>query len=160
MSFDLGVWHNDNGLSVQEAGDLCVKLRKQTWVPTEEHPAVGRLLPGVVSSLYPEIDTFPDLVDNCTWSCAHDRSGLHVLVAITYGQRTAPVAQFAVEMLRSTASSVTIRKSRPCICRPLTDRSDHDSESGDLSKHGRLAIDRPDLLRTQRGHWQPTEPAG
>jgi len=40
MSFDLDVWHGERSITVEEAGDLYLKLCKQEWVPIEESPAV------------------------------------------------------------------------------------------------------------------------
>jgi hypothetical protein len=98
MSFDLGVWHSERPITVEEAGDLYLKLCKQEWVPIEESPAVEAFYRESCGK-YPEIDMLPeDQVDESPFSCAHDRSGLHVLVAISYGQRTTPVAQYVVEL--------------------------------------------------------------
>ena len=81
MSFDLGVWYGDRTWTVDEAGDLYVKLCEQTWIPTEEHASVQAFYEALCCA-YPEIDTLPEAeVDECPWSCAHDRSGFHVLVA-------------------------------------------------------------------------------
>jgi hypothetical protein len=98
VSFDLAVWYSDKVLSVKESGELYVKLCEQTWIPTEDHPAVQAFYDELCLA-YPEIDTLPeDKVDDCPWSCAHDRSGWHVLVAISYGERTAAVAQLVVDL--------------------------------------------------------------
>ena len=98
MSFDLGVWHSDKALSVKEAGELYVKLCELEWTPTEESPAVNAFYKELCRA-YPEIDTLPDdQVDDCPWSCAHDRSGLHVIVAMSWGEKTTPVAQFVVDL--------------------------------------------------------------
>jgi hypothetical protein len=86
MSFDLGVWHSDGPLTDQEAGDLYVKLCEQTWIPIEENAAVAAFY-AELTNRYPEIDTLPEEgLDNCPWSCAHDRSGLHVLMAMVWSR--------------------------------------------------------------------------
>jgi hypothetical protein len=100
VSFDLGVWHSDKALSVEEAGELYMKLCEQTWIPIEEHLAVESFYRELCRT-YPEIDTFSaDEVDDCPWSCAHDRSGFHVLIAMSYGDRTTAVAQFVVDLAK------------------------------------------------------------
>jgi hypothetical protein len=36
----------------------------------------------------PEIDTLPDdELDRCPWSCAHDRSGHHIIMCLNYGDQ-------------------------------------------------------------------------
>jgi hypothetical protein len=97
MSFDLGVWHSDRPITDQEAGDLYVKLCEQTWIPIEQNAAVDAFY-AELNSRYPEIDTLPENeLDSCPWSCAHDRSGLHVLMAITWS-RCADVSSVVVEL--------------------------------------------------------------
>src|SRR5258707_68183 len=97
MSFDLGVWQSDSHLTDEEAGDLYVKLCEQSWIPIEENPAVQAFY-AELTSRYPEIDTVPEEeVDECPWSCAHDRSGLHVLVAMVWS-RCAEVTPVVLEL--------------------------------------------------------------
>jgi len=84
MSFDLGVWYGDKPLTDAEAGDLYLKLCEQTWVPIDRKPAVDAFYTELTNR-YPEIDTVPeDELDACPWSCAHDRSGLHVVMAMRW----------------------------------------------------------------------------
>jgi hypothetical protein len=98
VSFDLGVWHSDKALSVDEARELYVKLCQQTWIPTEEHPAVQAFYEELCRA-YPEVDTLPeDQLDDCPWSCAHDRSGLHVIITMSYGKKLSTVAKFVVDL--------------------------------------------------------------
>jgi hypothetical protein len=98
MSFDLGIWHSERALSVEEAGELYVKLCEQEWIPIADSPAIEAFYQELCGA-YPEIDTLPeDQVDDCPWSCAHDRSGLHVIVSMSWGERTNPVAQCVVEL--------------------------------------------------------------
>ena len=86
MSYDLGVWHSDLPLDDARAGDLYIKLCEQQWVPTEESPATLAFY-NELSARYPEIDDVPEeKLDDCPWSCAHDRSGLHVLMAMQWGK--------------------------------------------------------------------------
>src|ERR1017187_6406166 len=86
MSFDLGVWYSDEPLTDEDAGDLYVKLCEQRWIPVEESAAVDAFY-AELTSRYPEIDSIPEEeLENCPWSCAHDRSGLHVLMAITWSR--------------------------------------------------------------------------
>jgi hypothetical protein len=78
--------------------DLYLKLCKQEWVPVADSPAIEAFYSELCRT-YPEIDSLPeDLVDESPFSCAHDRSGLHVVIAISYGERTRPVAQYIVEL--------------------------------------------------------------
>src|SRR4051812_35676555 len=98
MSFDLAVWYSDKAPSVTEAGELYVKLCNQEWIPTEEHPSVEAFYQELCRA-YPEIDTLPDdQVDDCPWTCAHDRSGLHVIVAMSWGDRSTKAAELIVEL--------------------------------------------------------------
>lgn len=65
MSFDLWVWHSDEALSVEEAGELYVKLFEQTGSATEEHPAVKSFYQGLCRT-YSDIGSLPeDEVDDC-----------------------------------------------------------------------------------------------
>jgi hypothetical protein len=36
MSFDLGIWHSDQPMTVEEAGELYTKLCQQTYTPTDD----------------------------------------------------------------------------------------------------------------------------
>jgi hypothetical protein len=98
MSFDLAVCYSETPVTVDEAHELYVKLCEQTWVPTKEAPAVEAFYRELCGT-YPEIDTLPDdQVHDCPWSCAHDRSGLHVIIAMSWGERTSPVVRFVVDL--------------------------------------------------------------
>jgi hypothetical protein len=100
MSFDLAVWHSDTPLSANEAQSLYLKLCNQEWIPTEENAAVEAFYQELCRT-YPEIDTLPeDQVDDCPWSCAHDRSGLHIIMSMSWGKRTDKVALLIIELAR------------------------------------------------------------
>jgi hypothetical protein len=93
MSYDLGVWHGELPLDDDQAGDLYVKLCEERWVPIEENAATLAFY-NELSARYPEIDDVPEEdLDECPWSCAHDRSGLHVLMAMRWSKysEVAPV---------------------------------------------------------------------
>jgi hypothetical protein len=97
MSFDLGVWYSDTPLTDEDAGDLYVKLCEETWIPIEENAAVDAFYADLTSR-YPEIDAISEEeLENCPWSCAHDRSGLHVLMAITWS-RCAEIAPVVLNL--------------------------------------------------------------
>jgi len=84
MSFDLGVWCSDEPLTDEDAGDLYVNLCEQKWIPIGENAAVDAFYKELPNR-YPEIDTVPEEgLENCPWSCAHNRSELHVLIAMTW----------------------------------------------------------------------------
>jgi hypothetical protein len=98
MSVDLAVWHGDTVLSVKEASAVYLRLCKQKWIPTERHPSVDAFY-GELCGRYPEIDTLPeDEADECPWSCAHDRSGLHVIICMNYGEHLGEAAQFVIDL--------------------------------------------------------------
>ena len=98
MSYDLCVWHSDLPPDDEQAGDLYVKLCEERWVPAEENPATLAFY-NELSARYPEIDDVSEEdLDDCPWSCAHDRPGLHVLMAIRwskYGEVTPVVYELA-----------------------------------------------------------------
>ena len=98
MSYDLGVWHSDLPLDDEQAGDLYVKLCEERWAPTEENAATLAFY-NELSTRYPEIDDVSGKdLDDCPWSCPHDRSGLHVLMTIRwskYGEVTPVVYELA-----------------------------------------------------------------
>ncbi|MEO8052262.1 MAG: hypothetical protein ABI833_17775 [Acidobacteriota bacterium] len=98
MSFDLAVWYSDKPVTVEESGGLYLKLCNQEWVPTDENPLIESFYQELCRT-YPEIDTLPEnQVDECPWSCAHDRSGLHVLMCMGWGGKTTKVAEYIVEL--------------------------------------------------------------
>jgi hypothetical protein len=98
MSFDLAVWHGNTALSVEEAGDLYRRLCNQEWAPAEWHPGVDAFYIELCSR-YPEIDMLADdEVDNCPWSCGHDRSGQHVIMCLTYGNQLRDAALFITRL--------------------------------------------------------------
>ena len=98
MSFDLAVWQSETVLSAKEALSLYLKLCKQEWIPTEHHHDVAAFY-SELCNRYPEIDTLPeDQLDRCPWSCAHDRSGLHVIMCMNYGDELEKAAQFVTDL--------------------------------------------------------------
>jgi hypothetical protein len=98
MSFDLAVWHGETSVSDKEAADLYLKLCKQEWTPTEWHPSVDAFYVELCSR-YPEIDTLPDdKLDRSPWSCAHDRSGHHVIMCLNYGDQLEEAALFITRL--------------------------------------------------------------
>jgi hypothetical protein len=98
MSFDLAVWHSEAALSQKEALEVYRKLCKQEWIPTGQHPSIAAFYDDLCGR-YPEIDTLPEAeVDSCPWSCAHDKSGLHVIMCMNYGDELETAAQFIMEI--------------------------------------------------------------
>ena len=100
MSFDLGVWHSDGSVTDEEAGDLYTKLCEEKVVMTGESGAVEAFYHELTSH-WPEIDTVPeekiDDLDNCPWSCALDRSGMHVIMACVWPKAN-EVAAFVYQL--------------------------------------------------------------
>jgi len=71
--------------AVKEAQALYVNLCKREWVPTEKSPAIESFYQDLCQ-MYPEIDTLPEEKrDSCPWSCAHDKSGSHLIICMCYG---------------------------------------------------------------------------
>jgi hypothetical protein len=83
MSFDLGVWDKKIG----ESPDIYVRLCDGQLTPDGESPQVSAFY-NELTNRWPEIDTVPDEkigdFEFCPWSCAIDRSGMHVLVACVW----------------------------------------------------------------------------
>ena len=84
MSFDLGVWYSDKALTAEQARQLYVKLCEGTPALEGESPAVAAFYDELTKK-WPEIDSIPeekiDDHDYCPWSCAIDRSGMHVITS-------------------------------------------------------------------------------
>ena len=98
MSADLAVWHADTELSVDEAQDLYQRLCKGKLVPSEHHASIDAFY-GDLCKRYPEIDTISeDEASESPWSCAHDRSGSHVIMCMTFGDHLEEAAQFVIDL--------------------------------------------------------------
>src|SRR5690242_16224790 len=89
MSYDLGVWYPYERLSDEEAGNLYAGLCEGTVEPPRAHPAIDAFY-AELTAKHPEIDTIPDDRigdhDYCPWSCEHDRSEGHVLIACVWSK--------------------------------------------------------------------------
>src|ERR1022692_1910864 len=83
MSFDLGVWQSDVALTDEEAAEIYVKLCKSELVLPGESKSIEAFY-NELTARWIEIDNVPedkvDDVDYCPWSCALDRSGMHVIM--------------------------------------------------------------------------------
>ena len=98
MSFDLAVWRGETSVSDKEAADLYLKLCKQEWTPLEWHASIDAFYVELCSR-YPEIDTLSDdELDRCPWSCAHDRSGQHIVMCLNYGDQLEEAALFVTRL--------------------------------------------------------------
>jgi hypothetical protein len=98
MSFDLAVWHGETIVSVKDAADLYLKLCKQEWTSTEWYASVEAFYVELCSR-YPEIDTLSDdELDRCPWSCAHDRSGHHIIMCLNDGDQLEEAALFVTRL--------------------------------------------------------------
>ena len=88
---------DETSYEIAHAGDSYVKLCEQKWIPVGENAAVDAFYKELTSR-YPEIDTVPEEeLYNCPWSCAHDRSGLHVLMAMAWS-RCAEIAPVVLDL--------------------------------------------------------------
>jgi hypothetical protein len=84
LSFDLCIVHLNDALTYEQARDLYWRLCDGDWAPAESIPAVA-LFYGELTALYPEIDETPESeISACPWTCRHDKSGKHVIVAIRW----------------------------------------------------------------------------
>lgn len=96
MSYDLAVWQWDTELSAKEALKLYQKLCTQECVPSEQSPNVAAFYTELCAR-YPEIDDLPEEeVDGCPWSCAHDKSGQHLIMCMNYGDSLESTAQWII----------------------------------------------------------------
>lgn len=98
MSFDLAVWQTEQALSTKEALELYMKLAAQDWIPLEQSSNIEAFYIELCSR-YPEIDTLPEEeLDSCPWSCRHNRSGLHVIMSMNFGEELERAAQFITDL--------------------------------------------------------------
>jgi hypothetical protein len=98
MSFDLAVWHSESAPSKQEAHRLYLNLCKSKAIPQERYAAVEAFYADLTSR-YPEIDSLPEeALDSCPWSCAHDKSGFHVIMCMNHGDNLEEAAKFIVQL--------------------------------------------------------------
>jgi hypothetical protein len=82
VSFNLAVWHSDRAISDKEAASLYAKLYEQKKIPIEQHIDVYAFY-NELDARYPEINMIAEEeLDACPWSCAHDRSGAHVIMSM------------------------------------------------------------------------------
>jgi hypothetical protein len=100
MSFDLGVWYSDRTLTAKEAGEIYVKLCKRISPFRGDSAAVLSFYNELIQK-WPEIDTVPDEKiddhDYCPWSCAIDRSGMHVILSCVWS-KAGDVAKFVEQL--------------------------------------------------------------
>lgn len=89
MSFDLGVWYSEKALTPKQAGEIYLKLCDGKSDFKGENLRVVAFYDELVKK-WPEIDFVPDDKiddhDYCPWSCAIDRSGMHVLVSCVWSK--------------------------------------------------------------------------
>jgi len=98
MSYDLAVWHSETALSANEALKPYRKLCKSEWVPTGQQPSVAPFY-AELCDRYPEIDALTEEeLDSCPWSCAHDKSGLHVITCMNSGNELEGAAKFVIDL--------------------------------------------------------------
>ena len=83
MSFDLGVWDKQLGTTA----DIYLKLCESQLTPEGSSQALNDFYEELTRR-WPELDTIPeDRVgdfDYCPWSCAIDRSGMHVIASCVW----------------------------------------------------------------------------
>jgi hypothetical protein len=100
MSFDLAVWYSDVPLTNKEAGEIYTKLCKGQSVLAGGSSAVEAFY-SELTSRWHEIDTVPDDkvddFDYCPWSCALDKSAMHVIMACVW-PKADDVATFVYEL--------------------------------------------------------------
>ena len=78
----LAVWHSRTAISSSKAVSLYEDLLDQDSVPLGEEADVYAFY-NELCSRYPENEMLTDEdVDDSPWSCAHDRSGMHVLMTV------------------------------------------------------------------------------
>jgi hypothetical protein len=98
VHYELRSGRGETTVTVKDAADLYLKLCKQEWTSTEWYASVEAFYVELCSR-YPEIDTLPDdKFDNCPWSCAHDRSGHHIIMCLNYGDQLEEVAMFVTRL--------------------------------------------------------------
>ncbi len=89
MSFDLGVWYPHQRVSDAEATEIYTALCEGRPTALKPHPAVTAFYEALVAR-HPELDDVPaDRLDDhafSPWSCAHDRSEMHVIMAAVWPQ--------------------------------------------------------------------------
>ena len=100
MSCDLGVWFSDKSLTSKQAGEVYVALCEGSLALEGESPQVSAFYIELTNK-WPEIDTIPeDKIDDhdyCPWSCAMERSGMHVLMSCVWS-KAKDVAEFVEKL--------------------------------------------------------------
>lgn len=100
MSFDLGIWYSQEALTPKQAGEVYVKLCEGTVALEGQNSQIAAFY-NELTEKWPEIDTVPDEKiddhDYCPWSCAIDRSGMHVLLSCVWS-KAQDVAVFVEEL--------------------------------------------------------------
>ncbi|RYD20414.1 MAG: hypothetical protein EOP88_15185 [Verrucomicrobiaceae bacterium] len=72
MSFDLGVWYPHERLSHEEAEDFYARMNEGE-IDSPPHPSVDAFYEEQTGDF-----------DHCPWSCTHDRSPGHVIMACVW----------------------------------------------------------------------------
>jgi hypothetical protein len=89
MSYDLAVWYPHERLDGAAATKVYAALCDGKPTSLRDHPAVQAFYDELYAA-HPELDDVPeDRVDDhdyCPWSCAHDRSGAHIVMSCIYSQ--------------------------------------------------------------------------
>jgi len=88
MIFVLGVWYSDVPLTDGEAAEMYTKLCDRQTILSGKSGAVEAFY-RELTARWPEINTIPterDDVDYCPWSCALDRSGMHVIMSCVWSK--------------------------------------------------------------------------
>jgi len=98
MSFDLAVWFSDTTPDPREALALYQKMCRSEWAPGGEYPQVDAFHKDLCAA-YPEIDSLPEeALDECPWSCAHDRSSGHMIIAMNYGHNLEAASTLVISL--------------------------------------------------------------
>ncbi len=92
MSCDYAVWHTQERLSAEQAGELHQRLCEGDTSGVVAHPGIARFH-AELTALHPEIDDCPeeklDDKEFCPWSVAFDRSAGHLIVSCVWSRADA-----------------------------------------------------------------------
>lgn len=102
MSFDLGVWHIDEPLTDEQAGEIYLKLCEEWPYLEGESPAVPAFYQELIEH-WPEIDTVPEErvgdFDFSPWSGELCHSGMAVVMSCVWSKAD-DVAQYVKTLAR------------------------------------------------------------